>query len=544
MESSPYQERKKLGGATVLLIVTLFLSNILGMLRDRVLVTLFPTYLLDTYYAAFQIPDLIYSLLVWGALSSAIIPIFSTYIAQKREEEAFRIINSIINLGLLSLVGIALLVAIFIPLLVHFITPGFEPERMQLVINLTRIMLVCPIFFGLSGVFGSVLNSFKKFFIYSLTPIIYNLSIIFGALVFARLWGIYGLALGVVLGAFLHMAIQIPPSCKLGFRYQLVLNLKDEGLRKIGRFAVPIAISLGAQRLIWVFNTVIGSLLKAGSIAVINLANNIQTLPSVVFGISISTAIFPSLSEKAALSRTQEFINHLSWGIRQILFLIIPATFGLILIRAQTVRIILGSYKFTWIDTMLTAACLGVFTISLFAQSLAPLITRAFYALHDVKTPVVVSVFSVLLNIVLAVVLTHHIFIDFYKIILRMPEDGRVIGLALAFSISSIIYLGLLLFYLRKKIGSLDEIVIFTSFFKILFASLVMAFATYLTLHLVAPLVNMQTFWGIVIQTASAIGVAVIVYFGLAFLLKLEEMAVFKLLTRRLLYSYGSSRQE
>lgn len=521
-------EQKKITLSTLLLIVTLLASNVLGMIRDRVLVTLFETRMLDTYYAAFRIPDLIFNLLILGALSAAIIPTFTSYLVRKEKEEAWYIINSVTSLGLLVTLSIIIVLGFFVPTLLKIIAPGFDSERLKITAGLTRMMLISPIFFGLSGIFSSVLHSFKKFFINSLSPILYNLGIIFGAILFTPYWGIYGLAWGVILGAFLHMTIQLPSLFKLGFRFRLVFDLYHRGVRKIGRLMISPALSSGLSQAVPLINTALGSLIGASSVAIINLANNIQTLPLVVFGISFSTTIFPNLAEKAALSKEKSFISHLSWGIRQILFLIIPAALGLILLRAQIVRLILGSYKFSWSDTMLTAACLGVFSFSLFAQSLIPLLSRAFYALHDTKTPLFITAISVVLNGSLAFFLTRVFLNPTYQIIAKSQVDGRVIGLALAFSLASFFNLALSFFYLRQKLSHFETIRILTSLAKIVLASLVMGVTVYGTLHLVALFVNTRTGLGLLIQTLAAILVGLIVYFKAASLLRCEEIKTVK----------------
>lgn len=535
--------KKKITWATSFLIIALFLSNILGMVRDRVLVTLFDTKVLSTYHAAFRIPDLIFNLLIIGALSSAIIPIFTSYLIRHQKEEAWHIINSIISLGFLATALFSFMVGIFAPYLIKIIVPGFDPERTKITINLTRLFLICPIFFGFSSIFGSVLNSFKKFFIYSLAPIFYNLGIIFGALIFSPFLGIYGVGLGVVLGAFLHMAIQIPSLISVGFRFRPALDFRNLGVKNITRLIIPRSLSLGMGQFIFLANTILGSLIGTGAIAIINLANNIQTLPTVVFGVAFATTLFPHLAEKAAQLRKESFRSDLFWGIRAILFFIIPASVGLILLRAQTVRLILGSYRFTWTDTMLTAGSLGVFSVSLFAQALLPLLSQAFFSFHDTKTPLLITTASVAFNIVLAFLFTRSLFNPFFQTLGRTTSDSRVIGLALAFSLASIFNLSLLFFYLQKKLGDFKVGEILASSLKIILASLIMALAVYGTLHLVAPLVDMTRVWGILTQTLVAIATGLVVYFGLASLLGFEEMKTLKVVFSSIKKRFSSFRK-
>jgi len=522
---SSQKSKTSLVWSTIFLSGALILSNILGLLRDRIFVWRFgagPE--LDAYYAAFRIPDLIFNLLVLGALFSAFIPVFTSYLANKQKDEAWHTANSLINIFTAGLFIICILAFILTPYLIILIAPGFihDPSKMQTTINLTRLMLITPVIFCLSNIFSGILNSFKRFFAYALTPVVYNLGIIFGALYLTKFYGIYGLALGVIIGAFLHFLIQIPSVLLVGYRYQPVFDLFHPGFKQIIKLMVPTAIALGISQITLIIYTVLGSVLRTGTIAIINLTNNIQTFPTVVFGISIATTIFPYFAEKASQEKLDEFIKHFSWAIRQILFLIIPSTAGLILLRAQIIRLILGVAKFTWSDTRLAAATLGLFSFSLVAQATIPVLNRAFYAFKDTKTPLLASFISVLVNIALAYYLAYYYF---------GYQDGAK-GLALAFSLASFLQAIILVILLKKKVGFLDSKTIIISTIRILIAAFLMASAVYGTLYLVAPFVNMQRFVGILTQTICAIFVGIIVYFLLALLLKCKEIKVVNQLFR------------
>jgi len=519
------ENKKSLVRATWFLACASVISNILGLLRDRIFVSIFGAgNALDAYYVAFRIPDLIFNLLVLGALFSAFIPVFTDYITRKENKEAWHVANSLINIftfGLLVISGLAFLVA---PYLTYLIAPGFaqNPEKMQLAINLTRLMLVTPIIFSLSNIFSGILNSFKRFIAYALTPIVYNLGIIFGALYLSKFYGIYSLAYGVIIGASLHLLIQVPSVLTCGYRYRATLDFLHEGVRRIAKLMIPTAVALGISQISLVVYTILGSTLRAGSIAIINLANNIQTFPTVVFGISIATTIFPTLAEKASLEQTKDFVKDFSWANRQILFLIIPSTAGIIILRAQIIRLILGAAKFTWSDTQLAAATLGFFALSLVAQATIPVLARSFYALKNTKTPLLAGFLAATVNVILAYILAYRVF----------GYQWGVAGLALAFSIASFIQAIILWILLRREIGSLDEKNILISVFKVIFASLIMATAVYGTLYLVAPLVNMQKFFGILTQTLIAMAVGIFVYFIVALLLKCPEISVVRKLIR------------
>ena len=376
-------------------------------------------------------------------------------------------------------------------------------------------MLISPIFFGLSNVFSGILNSYKRFIAYALAPVVYNVAIISGAVFFAKYFGIYGLAYGVILGSFLHFAIQLPSVIKTGYHYRVVLDIFSSGVVRTVKLMIPTTIALAISQINLIVYNIIGSVLRSGSIAIINLANNIQTVPTVIFGISLATTVFPNLAEKASLNKTKEFVDEFSWSVRQILFLIIPSTAGIILLRAQIIRIVLGASKFTWADTQLASMVLGFFTLSLVAQSIIPILVRSFYALKDTKTPLLVAFLTAVVNVLAAIFLAK--FFGF--------ENGAA-GLALAFSITSFLQFGILWLFLYRKLGFLNTGEILKSVLKVTLASFAMAVVIYGSLHVVSYLVNMEKFIGIFIQAFSAILIGVVFYLFFAICLKCPEASV------------------
>ncbi len=374
--SIKYLLTKKINSITIaatLVGLSSLLSRVLGFLRDRILAGQFGAgHDLDIYYAAFRIPDLMFNLLVLGALSAGFIPILTGLIKDSNcgkkdnsNKEAWILSSNILNLLVITLFVISALGAIFAPYLMKVVTPGFSPENQMLTANVTRIMFLSPIFLGISSVLGGILQSFKRFFIYSLAPIMYNIGIILGALFLAPIWGVYGLAWGVVLGAFLHMGIQLPMAFKIGYRYRPIINLKSKYIRKIGIMMVPRTLTLGISQINLLVITIIASTLAGGSITVFNFANNLHFFPVGVFGISFAIAAFPSLSG-VAFNRPK-LIANFSSTVRQILFFVVPSTVFLLTLRAQIVRVVLGAGKFDWEDTVLTIHTLSFFAIGLFA---------------------------------------------------------------------------------------------------------------------------------------------------------------------------------
>jgi len=499
-------QSKTITSAAIILGATSLISRLLGILRDRILAGEFGAGIeLDMYYSAFRIPDLVFNLLVLGALSAGFIPVFIDYLDSKKK--AWELVNVVLNVMFLSLILFSAFLIILTPWLVKIITPGFNNEQLAITSTLTQIMFLSPILLAISGIFGSVLQSFKRFFIYSIAPIFYNVGIIIGALFFTPYLGIYGLAWGVVLGAFLHLLVQIPPVITLGYHYQFIFSLTHQGLIKIFRLMVPRTLGLVISQINLLVVTIIGSTLAVGSIAVFNLANNIQSFPLGLFGISIAIAAFPIFSELA--KKKKEFIAILSLTVRQILFLIIPASALLIVLRAQVVRVILGSGRFDWEDTVLTLETLSLFAFSLFAQSLILVFARAFYAHHDSKTPFYTGLITALANIVLAVMLV---------------EPFGVAGLALAFSLSSVLNFLLLTLILHYRLGRLDGQKITISTVKILVATFMLTITAQAIKYPIEQAMGLKTFVSIATQATAAIFGGSIVYLLVCWLFKSEEL--------------------
>ncbi len=515
-------QTKTITSAAIIIGAASLASRFLGVIRDRILAGEFGAgNVLDAYYAAFRVPDLVFNLLVLGALSAGFIPIFTQYLQRGDKDKAWHLANQVLNVLLIALFIVCGILFIFTPQLMKLITPGFEGEKLVMTVNLTRIMFLSPILLGLSSVFGGILQSFKRFLVYSLAPILYNVGIIIGALVFVKFWGVYGLAWGVVLGALMHLLIQVPTSVYLGFHYQLILNLKNSGLRKIGKIMVPRTLTLGITQLNLLVITIIASTLAAGSLAVFNLANNLQLFPVGIFGISFAIAAFPTLSALALREDKKDFIHSFSNTTRQILFFIIPASALFLVLRAQIVRVILGTGNFTWQDTILTMECLAMFSFSLFAQALIPLLLRGFYAFQRAVKPFIIGIFTIGANVVLSLILTKPFTIFGHYF------DLGVIGLALAFSLANIFNFIILWLFLRIITGNLDERRIIWSVLKIVVATLAMAIVTQFMKYGIEPYFGTQTFVGIFLQglIAGLVGIAVFIVVGC--LLKSQEMFTF-----------------
>jgi len=531
--------------AASILAVAALASRVLGLIRDRLLAGYFGAGdELDIYYTAFRLPDLVFSILIMGAISSAFIPIFAEYF-NKDEKGAWRLVNGVLNLALISLVIAAGILAIFAPLVISMIAPGFSGAKREMTILLTRIMFISPVILGVSNIFSGVLQYFHRFLIYSLAPLMYNLGIILGILIFVPKWGLVGLAWGVVLGALLHMLIQLPSTIYSGFKWRPILDFCHKGIRKIIKLMIPRTIGLAGSQISFLVITAIASTLASGSIAIFNLANNLQYVPIGIFGIAFATAAFPSLARAFTKKDKKSFSESFSLTFSQVLFLALPLSALFFILRAQIVRLILGTGEFGWLDTRLTAAALGIFSLSIFAQSLIPLISRAFYAFQNTKTPVLISLISIILNIGFCfffvwILVNLNCFSSLVSNFLKLRDLSldkiAILGLPLAFSLTSIINFVILLKIFNKKINWWQPEYIIKSFLRIITATLLMVIVVYGLLYLVNLFVDTHTFVGLFIQAGISGLIGILVYCLIMILLKSPEISTIKQLILRVVF--------
>ncbi len=510
-------QSKTITGAAIILGAASLASRLLGLIRDRVLAHYFGAGpIMDSYYAAFKIPDMLYTLSIIGALSAGLIPIFTKIYLKSGDDkkEAWKLISNTINILAVALAAVSFVLILIAPWIVPLIAPGFDGEKKEMTIIFTRIMLLSPILLGLSAVVGGVLQSLKNFFIYSLSPIFYNVGIIIGAVALVPMFGYKGLAMGVILGAFLHLLIQLPSLWRAGFRYSPIFNWRDQNFLMIIRLMIPRTLGLAALQLNMVFITAVASTLSVGAVTVFNYAYNLQSFSLGIIGVSFAVAALPTLSALAAEKNWQEMIKDISSVARQMLFFIIPLSVIFLMLRAQIVRVALGSGAFGWDATIRTADTLAFFSLSLFAQCLSMLLARAFYAMENTKTPLKIGVVTVIVNIVLGLYFTRSL-------------GFGVEGLALAFTLAWILNTALFWIFLRLRLGSLDEENVLGAVYKMSIAALLMGLAIQGLKYVIAPMVNMETFLGIFTQGAVAGlgGLAVYALAGLA--LRSHEMQVF-----------------
>lgn len=489
------------GGAMIIGMASVC-SRVLGLLRDRLLSSMIGTGpVLDSYFVAFKIPDFVFNILVLGVMSASFVPVFLEYEQRNGRGEAMRIANSVLNILLVLLSSIAIVCAVFAPQLISLLAYGDTLEQQVMIVYFTRFMLVSLVLFGVSNVLSGILHAHRQFFIYALAPILYNVGIIIGILLFVPLVGPLGLPLGVVLGALLHVLGQIPAVVRIGFQYQPIIDLRHRGVQAILKLMPPRALALGLVQVNLLIIFALASTLGDRTRSWWQFADNLQHFPINIVGVSLALAAFPVFSEAFAEQNTERFKQVFSDNFRRILFFIIPVSIATLLLRAQIVRLVYGAGKFGWTDTVMTAQLLGVFALSMFAQAVIPLLTRAFFAKQDTRTPVVMSVLSVACNVVLGFV-----FIDQFGIL----------GLGLAFSISMIFQMLALMSTLRIRHGDLDDDRIILTTLQVMIASIAMGIVIQGMKYFIEAFVHMDTFVGVFTQTAVAAGCGALMYVYLA----------------------------
>jgi len=493
-----------LARAATILMIFFVASRVLGLVRDIVISHQFGTSrALDAYFAAFNIPDFIFNIVAGGAMASAFIPTFSAALALRDEKRAWQLATSIITLAFIAITAVCAVLAVFAdPIVAMTVARGFAPSDQALTASLMRWMFITPIVFGVSGIVMGILNSYQHFILPALAPIFYNAAIIAGALFLSPVFGVYGLVIGVVAGAFLHLLVQVP-----WFLRQRITNCQlritiSPDVREVGRLLLPRAFGIAAVQINFLVNTVLASTLQIGAIAALSYAWRVMLLPVGAVGQSVATVIFPTLSAHSARNEQDDFRKLFSSAFRATMFLAIPATVGLFLLAAPFVSLLFERGEFNAQSTAETAGALQFFSIGLFAHSGLEILTRAFYAMHDTKTPVLIGVGAMVVNVVLSLAL-----------IAPLAQGG----LALANSVATILETGILFFILRARMVDIDAGRILGSLARITVGTGAMGGA----IILVVGAFNAR---GAVLIAILGAGVGAAVYFIAMMLLRSEEV--------------------
>lgn len=385
------------------LAATTVLSYVAGLIRDRLLAAQFGAgFELDVYNSAFLIPDTIMNIFA-AALTTAFIPIFTSYRQQHGDAASWRVTNILLSCLSVVMVVVISLAYVVMPWIAQTVAPGFDGTARQLLIQTSRILLLSPFAFALSIALGAALQGTHRFFSYALSPVLYNAGIILGIVVLAPRLGIVGVTIGVVIGAVTHMMIRFIELRWSGWRWQWLLQWRDAAVHKTVRLMLPRVVSLlTVQANLWIYNA-LASTLMVGSIAVFNLARNFQSLPVSLFAIALATVIFPKLSEHFAKTRADQLVTLAEKALRQLLYFTLPAAAGMIVVAHALVDTLLGTGKFDDAAVQATGVTLAVFALSIPIESTQHILARVFYAQHDTITPVKISSVGLLVNTIVCI---------------------------------------------------------------------------------------------------------------------------------------------
>ncbi len=512
------REHTSILSAAMIIAVFTLMSAVLGLIRNRLLAAHFFGGMegqLDVYFAAFLVPDTVFQLLVMGALSAAFIPVYSQKLKHDEKEANF-VANATLNLVFVFLVIVTVVLIVFAQPVSRVIANFPEPQA-SLLVNLMRIMLLSQVFFGISNFLTGIIQSHRRFLVPALAPLVYNLAIIGGTLLSPWL-GIYGPALGVVVGALCHMLVQIPLASKLGFKYRWIFAPGNPDVRTVGHLMPPRTFALALDQIERWVSFYFASLLTAGSLTMFNFARQLYSLPIGLFGVSLGQASLPAMSAEADEKELSAFRKTVQKAILQIFFFALPASAILLVLRIPVVRIVFGARQFPWSATVLTGRALAIFALSIAPQAAWHVLVRAFYALKNTKLPLALNLMTVILDVVLTVVFSR-------------VFNLNIMGLALAITISNILEAILLLYFLENRVGRLD---LYPSLIKLISLATVTALCLWVPMRLLDQFVFDTTRTvPLIILTLIAGASGLSVYLGLCYILKVPQLdSVVKLFDR------------
>lgn len=512
--------------AAFIIMSTTILSQILGLVRQRLLLEIFgASNTLGVYFISARLPDFLFQLIIAGALSSALIPVFSDYLVKGRQEDANRLASKLLTLGLIMFSILAIVLFIFSFYFSSLIAPGLSHNQTILMSNLMRIIIIGQLLFVIASFFTAILQSYNHFFIPGFASALYNLGIIIGIYFLHPFFGIYSAAYGVILGAFIFMVIQIPLIRKVKFslRPSFSFNfLKDPGIVQVLKLMWPRTLSIGVFQLGTLAIVTLVSFLKdpGRNYVIFDLAQTLAFAPVSLIGNAIAQAAFPVLSRER--DKIEEFKSTFITSFNQMLYLILPISILFLVLRIPLVRLIYGASRFDWPATVLTGRTLAFFCISIFAQSLIYLVSRGFYALHDTKTPLVIGAIST----------GFMLFLSWFFVFFH---DFGVIGIALAFSIASIVNLIISFIILDMKVGGFKKIEFLFTISKIFLATFFTGVALYIPIKLLDQLVFDTTKTiNLLMLTGISSFAGLSLYLFLTWLFDVKEASTFLLLFKKL----------
>lgn len=503
----------KIRGATFLVTITILFSNILGLLRDRIIAIHFGTSTAtDVYNASFLIPDTLFNLFIAGALAAAFVPIFTEYL-EKDKAEAQKIANTLMNAAMLVIGVLSIVALIFMNQLISITFPQANAEMQIQIVSMTRLMLSSALIFTISNCIGNILMCYKHFFAYSISPLLYNLGIICGVIFLQDKIGIYSAAVGVIGGGILHCAIRLIDIKATEYRYKLEMDLKHPGFRKIIKLMIPRAIGIiFTQFNIFLF-TSIGIGISVGGVAAFNFARNIQSVAVTLFGMAFSTAIFPYLTSAISKGDKSEFTDQVQKTIQRILFFTIPSMVGIMLLSQNSIELILSGGVFNQKSIDLTALILFYFAVSIPLESLSHILSRAFYAVKDTTTPMFIYIGTTIITAICTIYIAPKFGIQWFSI---------------GFTLGYLFYVIANAILLKKHLQNFQKKKFFISLLKISISSGIMAAAILVS----EPLKEIMP---AKIADGSILIIGTAIFFASAYLLKCEEIYSLKFILAKLM---------
>ncbi len=503
--------KMSVGMAATILSGSYLSSAVLGLLRDRLLAAKFGigSDALDSYIAAFSIPDLLYFFLVTGALSVTFIPVFVDRMKNSNKQSAWELSSSVINLMALVTFVSSIIIFIFASQLIYLTAPGFGADRHDLATAIMRIIAISPFIFSISTVLGSMQQASSRFFFFAISPVIYNFGIILGILILSPRLGIIGVALGVAIGAFLQLCVHLIGMIGLGFDYTPRIYWKNKGFKQVLKMLLPRSLDQGLDAVNSMVERFIASFFIAGSITTYSYAFNLQSQPIILIGVAIATASFPSISASAANDSKEKFADSIKDVLGSVLWFALPAAVIAFIMRGYLVRLYIGQ------GNSVVASALGWFSVAIVFRALFHSLTRAFYAQKDTKTPLNVSFIAIGLNIVLAFV-----FADLFK--------NSISGLALAQSVVAAVEAFILIYILHKRLGSIVTMKFINAIGRIIMATFAMSVVTYLMVRYVFPLrIDNVGFFTLAPQFVAILAASGVAYVASGVVLKLNQANMF-----------------
>jgi putative peptidoglycan lipid II flippase len=507
-------------------------SQILALIRDRILASQFGAgNTLDLYYSAFRIPDILFVTVASIVSISVLIP-FLIERFEKGQSEAKEFIDTVFSFFFCFMFVMGIVAYITAPYFMALLFPLFaQTSSFPELVELTRILILSPVFLGFSNLLASITQINKRFFIYAISPVVYNIGIILGILFFYPMFGLSGLGLGVILGAFLHFAIQIPFIVSQGMFPAFRFPIKFSFIKKIIYTSLPRTITVSSNELAELFLISFASFFIPGSISVFNFSFNLQSVPFSIIGVSYSLAAFPTLTRLFGGGNREEFVLQMINSAKHIIFWSVPVSILFIVLRAQIVRTILGAGRFNWDDTRLTAAALALFSISLLAQNLVALFVRSYYSQGKTKTPLFMNVFSafiiVLGSFYLVKIFQSSLFFrGFVDSILKVSDVSGTVVLMLPLGFTIGVLINLIIHWIGFQYHFKDfSKPVLRTLFQVSSSSIIMGYITYKCLDVFDKVFNLNTLFGIFMQGFVSGMIGIVFFVIILYILKNKELS-------------------